>query len=93
MLLIIKSSPDTPDGKRGIKLARDTASDVCLMQSAVYFAQKDRLEGFCGKVYILDEDAKLRGLRDEEIEKDIRKIDYDKFVELMAGEDKVVGIF
>lgn len=93
MLVIIRSGPDTQDGKRALKLARDMAADVCLTQNAVYFAQKERLEGFCGTVHILDEDLRLRGLCDDEIEKDIRKISYDSLIDLMAKEEKVVGIF
>lgn len=93
MFVIVKSGPDTQDGKRGIKLARDMSADICLIQNAVYFARKESLEGFCGKVYILDKDAGLRGLKDDELEKGIKKIDYDGFVELMAGEDKVLGMF
>ncbi|MBI3591884.1 MAG: hypothetical protein HY099_00065 [Nitrospirae bacterium] len=93
MLVIIKSSPDTQEGKRGVKLARDMAADICLIQNAVYFAQKERLEGFCGTAFILDEDARLRGLGLEEIGKGIREINYDGLVDLMAKEDKVVGMF
>lgn len=93
MLVIIKSGPDTPDGRRGLKLARDMAADVCLIQNAVYFARKERLESFCGMVYIIDEDGRLRGLGSEEIEKDIKRIDYDALVDLMANEDRVMGMF
>lgn len=93
MLVIVKSAPDTTDAKRGVKLARDMAADVCLMQNAVYFVQDERLEGFCGTVYVLEEDSGLRGLRDEELKKDIKKVNYEGFVELMANEDKVVGLF
>jgi len=93
MLVIIKSGPDTQDGKRGVKLARDMTADICLIQNAVYFAQKERLEGFCGTVYMLDKDAGLRGLKGDELEKGIKKIDYDGLVELMAEEDKIVGMF
>jgi sulfur relay protein TusB/DsrH len=93
MFVIVKSGPDTQDGKRGVKLARDMAADIFLIQNAVYFAREERLEGFCGKVYILDKDAGLRGLRDDELEKGIKKIDYDGLVELMAEEDKVLGMF
>jgi sulfur transfer complex TusBCD TusB component (DsrH family) len=73
MLIVIKSAPDTPEGKRGVKIARDMAADICLIQNAVYFAVKDRLEGFCGTVYLLDEDRRLRGLGEGVIEKDIKK--------------------
>lgn len=93
MIIILKSSPDTPEGKRGFKLARDMASDIVLLQNGVYFAQKERLEGFCGKVYVLEEDMRLRGLRDHKILKDAIKIDYDRLIDLMVEEDKVVGMF
>lgn len=93
MLVIIKSAPDTTDGKRGVKIARDMAADICLIQNAVYFSLKDRLQGFCGSVYLLDEDRRRRGLGESDIEKDIKKIDYDNFVELILGEDKVIGVF
>jgi len=93
MLVIIKSAPDMPEGRRGIKLARDMAADVVLLQNGIYFAQRERLDGFCGTAYVLDEDARLRGVKDEEIEKNIRKVDYGSLVDLMANEDKVVGMF
>lgn len=92
MLVIIKSAPDTPEGKRGVRLARDMAADICLIQNAVYFALKERLEGFCGMAYILDEDARLRGLRAEDMDKGIKEIDYDGLVDLMVKEDKVIGM-
>jgi len=93
MLVIVKSAPDTTDGKRGIKLARDMAADVVLLQNGVYFAQKERLEGFCGTAYVLDDDVRLRGLKNDEIEKDIRRLDYGSLVDLIASEDKVAGMF
>lgn len=93
MLVIIKSAPDTPEGKRAVKLARDMAADICLIQNAVYFSQKERLEGFCGMVYVLDEDAKLRGIKSEDMDKGIKKIDYDELIDLMIKEDKVIGMF
>lgn len=93
MITIIKSSPDTPEGKRGFRLARDMASDMVLLQNGVYLAQIDRFEGFCGKVYILEEDMRLRGLKDNEILKDAIKITYDDLVDLMDEEDKVIGMF
>ncbi len=93
MLLIIKSAPDTAEGKRAIKLANNMSANICLMQSAVYFSQRERLKGFSGTVYVIDEDRKLRGLKDEEIAPEIKKIDYDGLVELMAEKKKVIGIF
>ena len=93
MIVIIKSAPDTPEGKRGIKLARDMAADLFLIQNGVYFAQEERLEGFCGTAYVLEDDLKLRGIKGAGIEKSIRETGYDSFVDLMAEEDKVVGMF
>ncbi|MBI5188023.1 MAG: hypothetical protein HZA07_02970 [Nitrospirae bacterium] len=93
MLVIVKSPPETPDGERGVKLARDMAADVVLMQNGIYFAQKERLGGFCGRAYILDEDMRLRGLKDEGLEKGIKKLNHDELIDLIAEEDKVVGMF
>lgn len=93
MLVIVKSAPDTVDGKRGVKTARDMAADVVFIQNGVYFAQKERLEGFCGTVFVLDDDARLRGLTEGDIEKDIKRLGYGEFVDLMAGQDKVAGMF
>lgn len=93
MLVIIKNAPYTTESKRGIKIARDMAADICLIQNAVYFSLKDRLEGFCGTVYLLDDDRRLRGLSEEDIEKDIKIIDYDTLIELMMKEDNVIGAF
>jgi len=93
MVIIIKSPPDSTDGKRAVKLARDMAADLVLIQNAVYFAQKDGLEGFCGKAYALLEDCRLRGLMENDIKKDIKMIDYSAFVDLITGEDKTIGAF
>jgi len=93
MLIMVKSAPDTPEGKRGIKMAGNMAANVVLMQNAVYFAIKNKLEGFSGIVFALEDDLRLRGLKDEELSKDLKKLDYDGLVELMIEEDKVIGIF
>lgn len=93
MLVIVKNGPDTADGKRGVKLARDMAADLFLIQNGVYFTQKERLEGFCGTAYVLEDDLKLRGIKGTDIEKGIRETGYDSFVDLMANADKVIGMF
>lgn len=93
MLVIIKSAPDTTEGKRAVRIARDMAADICLVQNAVYYAGKYRLEGFCGTVYLLDEDRRLRGLTDEIVEKDVKIINYNRLVDLMINEGKVIGAF
>lgn len=93
MLVIVENGPDTADGKRGVKLARDMAADLFLIQNGVYFAQKERLEGFYGTAYVLEDDLKLRGIKGADIGKSIREIGYDSFVDLMSDSDKVVGMF
>jgi hypothetical protein len=46
MLVIVKSAPDTADGKRGIKLARDMAADLVLLQDGVFFCTKREIWSF-----------------------------------------------
>jgi sulfur relay protein TusB/DsrH len=93
MLVIVKSAPDTPEGKRGITMARNVAANVVLTQNAVYFALKNTLEGFSGIVYALEDDLRLRGLNNDDLKGDIKKLSYDGFIELMVEDDRVIGIF
>ena len=92
MLVIVKNGIDTPEGKRGIRLARDMAADLVLIQNGVYFVRDEKLNDFGKKVYVLDEDLMLRGLSDGEIGKNMEKINYDILVDLVVGSDKVVGM-
>lgn len=91
MLVVIKSSPETHEARRAVRLARDMAADIVLLQNAAWLAQEERLEGFCGTVYALDEDLRLRGVVN--VDSGVKSISYGEFVDLMADEDKVVGIF
>jgi|Deesub1362A_J573_1020465.scaffolds.fasta_scaffold00045_16 sulfur relay protein TusB/DsrH len=91
MLVIIKNAPGTQEAKRAVKLARDMAADIVLVQNGVYLAERDRLEGFCGTAYALDEDIRLRGITD--IDKEIKTIGYDELIDLMAEDEKVIGMF
>jgi len=96
MLVVIKSAFDTPEGKRAIELAKEMSADVCLIQNAVYFIQaegsyRERLEGFSGELYALEEDIRLRGLN--ELKRDVRIIDYDNLIDLMIEHDKIIGVF
>lgn len=93
MLVLIKSAPDTTDGASGLRLAKEAGADLVLLQNGVYFAQKERLGNFAGKVYVLDDDKRLRGLKDSEIDARAKTIDYDRLTDLMAESDKVVGMF
>ena len=92
MLVIVKNGIDTPEGKRGVQLARDMAADLLLIQNSVYFVRAGWLGDFSGKVYVLDEDLGLRGLNVSEIAEDIIKVGYDTLVDLITESDKVVGM-
>ena len=93
MLVIIKSAPDTTDGARGLTLAKEGGADLILLQNGVYFAQKERLGSFPGAVYVLDDDKRLRGIKDSEIDARAKAIDYDKLTDIITGGDRVVGLF
>ena len=95
MLVIVRNAPDTPEGKRGVKLARTMAADLVLVQNGVYFLQEDHLEdlGFCGTAYVLEDDRRLRGLKIDAEKKNMQDINYDSLIDLMSESDKVVGMF
>lgn len=93
MIVMIKSAPDTADGARGLTLAKEGGADIVLLQNGVYFAQKDRISGFSGMVYVLDDDKRLRGLKDAEVDARVKAIGYDQLTDLMMQSDKVVGMF
>ncbi len=93
MLVIIKSAPDTTEGKRAVALARDSGADICLIQNGVYFAQGERLRDFSGVSYLIAEDAQLRGLKDSELCEKAEKIDYETLVDLLSEHDRTVGAF
>jgi len=93
MLVLIKSAPESSESKRAVKLARDMAADICLMQDSVYLAMPERIEGFCGTVYVIEEDARMRGLQENDIDSSIKQIGYEELVDLMLTEDKVIGLF
>lgn len=90
MIVIIKSAPDTEEAKRAVRLAGDLAADIVLLQNAVWLAEEERLEGFCGTAYVLDEDLKLRGVPN--VAEDIKTITYEELIDLMAENDKVIGM-
>jgi len=93
MIVVIKSAPDTVDGVRGVTLAKDSGADLVLLQNGVYFAQKKMLETIAGKVYVLDDDKRLRGLKDSELDGRVKTVNYDNITDLITGGDKVVGMF
>lgn len=93
MLVMIKSAPDTADGATGLILAKESGADLALLQNGVYFAQKERLGTLTGAVYVLDDDKRLRGLKDAEMDVRVKTIDYDTLTDIMTGSDKVTGMF
>ncbi|HSA78522.1 MAG TPA: DsrH/TusB family sulfur metabolism protein [Nitrospirota bacterium] len=93
MIVMIKSSPDTSDGAIGLTLAKQGRADLVLMQNGIYFAQRERLGVFPGAVYVLDDDKRLRGLKDSEMDSRVKTINYDKLTDIITGGEKVVGIF
>ncbi len=93
MLVMIKSAPDTTDGATGLTLAKEGGADLVLLQNGVYFVQKKRLGTFAGNVYVLDDDKRLRGLKDSEMDSRVKTIDYDKLTDIITGGEKVVGMF
>jgi sulfur relay protein TusB/DsrH len=93
MIVMVKSAPDTADGMRGVALAKDGKADLVLLQNGVIFAQKNRIDDFPGKVYVMDDDRRLRGMNDSEIDERVKAIDYDQLTDLIMGSDKVVGMF
>jgi sulfur relay protein TusB/DsrH len=93
MIVLIKSAPDTADGMRGVTLAKDGGADLVLLQNGVYFAQQERLGSFSGAVYVLDDDKRLRGMKDTELDDRVKIIDYDRLTDIIAEGKKVVGMF
>ena len=87
MLFLISSSPDTKEFKSAIKMAKDVAGDICLLQSAVY-ASRDLYDP---NMYVLEDELQLRGIKENEIS--CRIINYNQLVDLMINSDKVMGMF
>lgn len=93
MVVIIKSAPDTNDGALGLTLAKEGGADLVLLQNGVLFAQKGRQGSFPGAVYVLDDDRRLRGLMDSDLDERVKVIDYDKLTDIITSGDKVAGLF
>jgi sulfur relay protein TusB/DsrH len=94
MLVIIKSAPETTEGKRGVSLARDMSADIVLLQNAVYFqGRKLANAGFTGKTYVIEDDRLLRGLKKDAGNSDTEYIDYDGLVDLIDRSESVKGMF
>ncbi len=93
MIVMIKSGPETSDGEVGLALAKQGSADLVLLQNGVYYAQKERFGIFPGAVYVLDDDKRLRGLKDSEIDGRAKTITYDALADILTGGEKIVGMF
>jgi sulfur relay protein TusB/DsrH len=93
MIVLVKSAPATTDGMRGIALAQEGGAGLILLQNGVFFGQKGRLSDFQGRVYVLGDDKRLRGLKDCEMDARARTIDYDKLTDIITEGENVVGMF
>lgn len=93
MLVLLKSAPDTPDGRLAAKVARDASADLVLVQNGVYYSLRDRLPDIKGTVYVLDEDVAMRGISAAHLDAKARKISYGDLVDLMTQADRTVGFF
>jgi sulfur relay protein TusB/DsrH len=91
MIVLIKSLPETPEGKRGIKMARDMAADIVFIQNGIYYALDEMIDGYCGTAYAVKEDVELRGMQNQM--RSVKVIEWDQLVDMMIGEDKVIGAF
>ncbi len=92
MLVMIKSGPDTAEGMGGLELARESGADLVLLQNGVYFARAGALGARAGAVYVLEDDRRLRGLKDADLDARVRTIGYDALTDLITGADAVVGM-
>ncbi len=93
MIVMIKSGPETSDGEVGLALAKQGGADLVLLQNGVYYAQKDRLGVFPGSVYVLDDDKRLRGIKDSEMDNRVKTVNYDTLTDIITSGVKVVGMF
>ncbi len=92
MLVMIKSGPDTAEGMGGLELARESGADLVLLQNGVYFARAGALGEWAGALYVLEDDKRLRGLKDADLDTRARTIGYDVLTDLITATDAVVGM-
>ncbi len=90
MLVIIKSSPDTPETRRALDLAKSMNAGICLVQNGVYICAIEECRNIPTPVYALSEDMTLRGLKPAG---NVKSIDYDELIDIMNGSEKVIGMF
>jgi sulfur relay protein TusB/DsrH len=94
MIVVVKSGPDSTDGRRGVAFARSEEAVLVLIQNAVVFAHAE-FAGSAGPsaTYALEDDLRLRGLKAEDLDERILRVGYPELLDLLAAGDKVVGAF
>ncbi len=90
MLIMIKSSPDTPEARKALDIARSMNASVCLLQNGVYLSAKEECRSIETSVYAISEDMALRGLKPAG---HVKSIDYEELIDIMNGSEKVMGMF
>lgn len=100
--LLIGSPVSTPNGSRGLEIARTLAAKggrvaIVLLQDAVLAATSgmggDALEQASAagvRVYVLNEDLGLRGYRPGELRAGVQILDYPALVDLMTHDGTAV---
>jgi len=91
MTVIVKSAPDTPDGRKGLQTAIDLGADVILLQNGVYFVLSGSAAVAGMQVYAMEEDCMMRGIRIPS-DNSVRMIDYAELVDIMQMSDHVIGM-
>ncbi|GBE00566.1 hypothetical protein BMS3Abin07_02621 [bacterium BMS3Abin07] len=91
MLVLIKSGPDTSEGKRALEMAEEMSADIVLLQDGTYFVLNGLLEEFPRTKYAMAEDLELRGLAEVKKVSGLKNIQWDELTDMMAKEDKVIG--
>ena len=93
--LILMSDTD----EAGIKLASSAANQeiaICLMQNAVYLSAKGKklLDSFISqnkKVYAIEKDVNLRGLKDL-IYPEVTLVDYGQVIDLVLEHENIINL-
>ncbi|HSW64121.1 MAG TPA: DsrH/TusB family sulfur metabolism protein [Dissulfurispiraceae bacterium] len=93
MLVLVKSALDTPEGKRGVTIARSLGADLALLQNAVFFSQDSLIDAFPAAIHLLGEDMQMRGLATDQLPSSCRIISYGGLVDLLAAHEQVTGVF
>lgn len=91
MTVIVKSSPDTPEGKRGLQTAIELGANLVLLQNGVYAVLSAAASAPNMRVFAIEEDCLMRGIPVYPDNK-VRRIDYAELVDILQQSDHVVGM-